>query len=264
MIWKTINFEKLENVAKITMNRPNVFNAINGELCEELVQAIEICNEDESIRAVILTGAGKAFCSGGDLVDAKKSLGGPAQSHFFRDVTKTLNRLILDLRLLPKPVIASINGSLGGAGMSLALACDLRIATASAKFKQSYTSIGLSPDGSFTLLAGAIVGLGKLSELVFLDPVFDSNEALRIGLIHKVVSDVDLSSAALEWANKLAAGATKSFGRTKALINQALLPMLEKHLELERQGIITSSQTNDYQEGITAFFEKRPPHFQGK
>lgn len=264
MDWKTILFECHDAVAIITMNRPDELNALNADLCEELVKAIEICREDEGIRAVVLTGAGKAFCSGGDLKDAKKALGTPAQSHFFRDVTKTLHRLIMDLRLLPKPVIASINGSLGGAGFSLALACDLRIATDNAKLKQAYTSIGLSPDGGFTLLASAVIGLGKISELVFLDPVLNSQQALEIGLLHKVVPSNELLPATLTWANKLAKGATHSYATVKNLLNVAFLPALEKQLELERQGIMASSNTFDYQEGITAFFEKRYPDFKGK
>ena len=264
MDWKTILFERQGNVATITMNRPNELNALNAVLCEELVKAIEICHQDESIRAVVLTGTGKAFCSGGDLKDAKQSVGTPAQSDFFRDVTKNLHRLIVDLRLLRKPVIAAINGSLGGAGFSLALACDLRIAVDTAKFKQSYTSIGLSPDGGFTLLASSIVGLGNLSKLVFLDPVLNAKEALEMGLLHTVVSAEELPAATMEWANKLANGATKSYATTKALLNEALLPTLERHLELERQGIIASSKTADYQEGITAFFEKRSPNYKGE
>lgn len=264
MEWKSILFERHGAVAFIIMNRPKRFNAINLELCEELVKAVEICREDEEIRAVILTGAGQAFCSGGDLKDFLETLGTPSQSHSFRDLTKPLNRLIMDIRLLPKPVIASINGSLGGAGFSLALACDLRIAADSAKFKQSYTSIGLSPDGGFTLLAGAIIGLGKASELVFLDPLLDAQQALEMGLLHKVVSVAELPTATMEWAEKLATGATKSYARTKALLNEVLLPLLEKQLELERQGVIASSQTEDYVEGLTAFLAKRRPAFQGK
>lgn len=264
MEWKTILFERRGAIAIITMNRPNRFNALNAELCEELVRVVEICREDDEIRAVILTGAGAAFCSGGDLKAFREGIDTPSQTHLFRDLTKSLNRLIMDLRLLPKPVIASINGSLGGAGFSLALACDLRIAADTAKLKQSYTSIGLSPDGCFTLLAGAIAGLGKVSELVFLDPVLDAKQAQEIGLLHKVVSSADLPAATMEWAEKLAAGATKSYARTKALLNEALLPTLERVLELERQGIMASSRTSDYVEGVTAFFEKRPPMFQGK
>lgn len=264
MEWQTILFERRGGVAIITMNRPNRFNALNKELGEELVQAIELCREDETIRAVILTGAGTAFCSGGDLKEFQQSIGTPYQVNHFRDLTKGLNRIIMDIRLLPKPVIASINGPLGGAGFSLALACDLRVAADTAKFKQSYTSIGLSPDGAFTLLAGAVGGLGKLSELVFLDPLLDAHQALEHGLLHKVVSAGELSATALKWAEQLAAGASKSYARTKALINEAMLPRLEKMLELERQGIMASGQTSDYVEGITAFFEKRPPVFQGK
>ncbi len=264
MDFKTILFERKGTIAIVTMNQPENFNAINVELCTDLIQAIEICGEDESIRAVVLTGSGPFFCSGGDLNKVRESMGTPGQNRFLREGTKILHRIITDIRLIPKPVIASINGSLGGAGCSLALACDLRIAVNTAKFKQSYTSIGLSPDGGFTILAGAILGLGKASELLFLDPVLKAEQALAIGLLHKVVAADELTATTLQWAEQLAAGATKSFAVAKSLLNKALLPTLESHLELERQGIMASSLTKDYEEGITAFFEKRSPVFQGK
>jgi 2-(1,2-epoxy-1,2-dihydrophenyl)acetyl-CoA isomerase len=246
------------------MNRPNSFNAMNYELGEELIQVIELCREDETIRAVILTGAGTAFSSGADLKEFQQFIGTPHQVNHLRELTKVLNRIVMDIRLLPKPVIASINGPLGGGGFILALACDLRLAADTSKFKLSYTSIGLSPDGAFSLLAGAIGGLGKLSELVFLDPQLDAHQALEYGLLHKVVSSGELSATALKWAEQMATGATKAYARTKAMINEAMLSNLEKMLELERQTIMASAQTSDYVEGITAFFEKRAPLFQGK
>jgi 2-(1,2-epoxy-1,2-dihydrophenyl)acetyl-CoA isomerase len=264
MKYSALFFQRQGQIAIITINRPDRLNSINAELCEELVSAIEICREDEGIRAVVLTGAGSAFSSGGDLKTAREMVGTSAQSYFFRDTTKTFHRLICDLRLLPKPVIASINGSLGGGGFSLALACDLRIAADNIKLKQSYTGIGLSPDGAFTLFAGALAGLGKTSELLFLDPVLSAEQALEMGLINKVVSIENLNVATLEWAEKLASGATRAFAVSKALLNKALLSNLESQLEMERQGIIESSLSNDFIEGITAFFEKRPPKFLGK
>lgn len=264
MKFETILFEQQGGTAVISMNRPERFNSINNHLCEELVKAFEICKDEDSIRAVVLTGVGGAFSSGGDLKAAREDIGTPNQSKFFRDTTKTFHRLISDIRLLPKPVIASINGSLGGGGFSLALACDLRIAADGAKFKQSYTGIGLSPDGAFTLFAGVLIGFGKTSELLFLDPVLSAHEALEIGLINKVVGCEELSAATMEWAEKLASGATKSYAVSKALLNRSLLSTLESHLELERQGIIGSSLSEDFAEGITAFFEKRSPVFIGK
>lgn len=261
---QTILFERRGGVAIITMNRPNRFNAMNSVLGEELIQVLELCREDETIRAVILTGAGTAFSAGADLNDFKEAVGTPNQINPIRYLTKVLNRIIMDIRLLPKPVIAAINGPVGGGGLCFALACDLRVAADTANFKLSYTSIGLNPDGAFTLLAGAVVGLGKLNELIFLDPRLDAHQALEYGLLHKVVSAEELSAAALNWAEKLAAGATMAYARTKAMANEAMLPNLEKILELERQAIMASSKTSDYVEGITAFVEKRRPVYQGK
>lgn len=264
MNWEKVKLEQKGAVALITLNRPQEFNALDGQLGEELIQAIEFCRENESIRAVVITGAGKAFSVGGDLKKASSAIGTPQQSTFFRDVTKSLNRFIMDLRLLPKPVIAAVNGAAGGAGFTLALACDLRLAAASARFKQAYTSAGLTPDGAFTYLAGAVLGLGRASELLLLDPVVSAEQALALGLVHRVVADEELPAVALQLAEQLAAGPTLAFGRSKALLNEGLLPELSRILELERQTIMQSCLSEDYVEGVKAFFEKRKPEFRGR
>ena len=258
----SVLFEVTKGVAKITLNRPEAFNALNMELGEALSKHIEDCFAPE-IRAVVITGAGKSFCSGGDL--KAMHAGGPGQlSSLLRDLTKIFHRLILDIRLLPKPVIAAINGSLGGGGFSLALACDLRFAVESAKFKQAYTSASLSPDGGFTAFLPAIVGLGKAAELLFLDPVFDAHKAKELGIVQDVFSADELLPNVTTIAEKLACGPTQSYANAKKLLNQSLLPNLEKQLEQERQGMIAAGHTADAHEGVQAFIEKRKPVFTGK
>lgn len=261
--FKSIIFERLENVAAIRLNRPETFNALDFILGEELIEALESCFDDEEIKAVIITGEGRAFCSGGDLKFFKGYLGtDPAEP--FRQLTKLLNRIIMDIRLLSKPIIAAINGSVGGAGMSIAAACDLRIAASSARFRQAYTGVGLVPDGGWTLTVPLLIGFAKATELVLLDPVLDARQALELGLVHQVVEDAELRGVSMEIASRLARGPTKSFAIAKELFNNALLGLLERQLELERAGIVKAAKTADYQEGIKAFFEKRRPGFTGR
>jgi len=165
---------------------------------------------------------------------------------------------------MPKPVIASINGALGGGGFSLAAACDIRIAASSAIFRQAYTSVSLVPDGAWTLMVPMLIGLGKATELVLMDPILSAKQALEIGLVNQVVDDADLQRVTQEIAEKLAKGPTKSFAIAKENLNNAMLGLLERQLELERSGMIKAAKTADYKEGLKAFFEKREPHFTGR
>ena len=262
MKWETVIFDMVEKVAVITLNRPNQFNALNFQLGDDLVAALEECRKNVQIRSVILKGAGKAFCSGGDLSAAKEYVDTDPPD-IYRQLTKRLNRIIVDLRRLKKPVIAAINGAAGGAGFSIAIACDLKIASSTAKFRQAYTNVGLVPDGGWFLFVPLLIGLGKTSELLFLDPVIDAEQALAMGLVNKVVEPGELDTAAMEWARKLAAGPA-SFAIGKQLLNESLLMLLERQIELERQGIMEAAGTSDYLEGLKAFFEKRDPVFQGQ
>ncbi len=259
---ETVLFEVRGNIGYITLNRPEAFNALNFPMGEGLVKAVEECFAPE-IRAVVLTGAGKAFCAGGDLrtMLANGRAGLPA---FLRDLTKLLHRAVTDIRLLPKPVLAAVNGPAGGAGLSLALACDLRYAAAGLRFRQSYTSVGLCPDGGLTALLPAITGLGRAGKLLFADPVFTSEQALDWGIFDELFAADEFTDRVEEMARKKAAGATKSYARAKALLNQSLLPHLERQLELERQGMIEAGGTDDAWEGISAFVAKRPPEYMGR
>ncbi|MDD4767363.1 MAG: enoyl-CoA hydratase-related protein [Desulfotomaculaceae bacterium] len=262
MSFKDILFCKDGAIATITLNRPASFNALDLNISNEICTALETCRSDRGIRVVILTGSGKVFCSGGDIKYfeqfARTDPGEPV-----RRVLEPLHRIILQVRQMPKPVLAVINGSVGGAGMSLALACDLRLCSSQAKFKQAYTSLGLAPDAGWSLWAGLLAGFARAGEMVFLDPVYDAEQALAINLVHKVVAPEELEEAARIWAKKLAAGATRSFAIAKENLNQALLALLERQLEVERQGVLNAAHTDDYQEGLEAFLQKRKPLFKG-
>ena len=261
--YKTIILEKEDGVATITLNRPASFNALDFEMGKELVDAIEKCTKNVRIKVLIITGAGKAFCAGGDLKAVKEwpddNLGG-----FFRQLTKFLDRVILDIRMMPKPVIASVNGPAAGAGFSLALACDLRIVSDKAIFRQAFTSVALVPDCGWTFHLPKLVGLGKASELIFLDKVITAKEGEKLGLVNQVVPEAKLKEVTLEVANRLARGPSLAFARAKALLNRALTSSLESQLENERREIALSGETEDFRQALSAFFEKKKPKFQGK
>lgn len=252
------------NVATVTLNRPEVLNALNLASGEALVRTIETCRDDDRVRAVVLTGAGRGFCAGGDVKAMGEGLrAGKDPATFFRDLTVPLHRLILDLRNMEKPIVAAINGPAGGAGVSLAAACDLRLAAETATFRQAYTSIGLTPDGGWTALIPPIIGPAKAMELLLLDPVLDAWQALALGLVHEVVPGANLMERANAVAARLAQGPSVAFGGAKALLNAALFPNLEAQLERERQRIILQGGTADFREGVAAFVEKRAPRFRG-
>jgi len=261
---QTVLLNVEDGVATITLNRPEVLNALDLPMAEALVRAVQACVEDDGVRTVILTGAGRGFCAGGDMKAAWEHIqAGGDPGHFFRDLTVPLHRAITDIRLMEKPVIAAINGAAGGAGMSLAAACDLRLAAEGAKFKQAYTSIGLVPDGGWTAIVPQIIGAARAVELLLLDPALDARQALALGLVHEVIPDDRLAERAREVATRLAHGPTTAFGGAKALVNAALFPLLEVQLERERQRIIAQGGTTDFLEGLSAFVEKRRPHFRG-
>lgn len=255
---QVVRLDVSDAVAIITLNRPEVLNALNLSMTEALVGAVQVCMDDEKIRAVIITGAGRGFCAGGDMKAVWEHIqAGKDPRHFFRDLTVPLHRAITDIRLMEKPVVASVNGPVGGAGMSLAAACDLRLAAESAKFKQAYTSIGLVPDGGWTVFVPRIIGAAKAMELLMVDPVLDAKEALSLGLVHEVVPDDKLHARALEVSTQLAQTPMTALGGAKALINAALFPMLETQLERERQRLIAQGGTKDFLEQLSAFQHRK-------
>lgn len=258
MEFKSLIFDVKDRVAVIKMNRPTEYNAMNFELMGEIARALEICMVNNEIRVVVITGAGKAFCSGGDLAMFH---GYKDKSEAIRELTKLFHHVILGVRQNPKPVIAALNGAAAGGGFSLATACDLRICAESAKFVQGYTSSGLVPDGAWTLTVPLLVGFGRAAEMAFLDPVIGSKKALDLGLANYVVPDGELEAFTMEMASKLAKGSFSAFVAVKENLNRAMLGILESQLELERQGIIRAGKTPDAEEGIAAFLERRKPKF---
>jgi len=262
---QTVRSSTVDGVVTITLNRPEVLNALNLSMSEALARTIQSCKDDDNVRAVLLTGAGRGFCAGGDLKAAWEhhQAGGDIR-HFFRDLTVPLHRAITDIRLMEKPVIAAINGAIGGGGMSLAMACDFRLAAQNARIKQAYTSVGLVPDLGWTAIVPQLIGGGRTMELLLIDPVLDAKQALALGLVHEVVPDDSLLENARQVSTQLARGPTTAFGGAKALVNATLFPMLETQLERERQRLITQAGTEDFLEGLAAFVQKRSPRFRGR
>ncbi|HVO68168.1 MAG TPA: enoyl-CoA hydratase-related protein [Syntrophales bacterium] len=261
MKYDNIILEKADRVAVLRLNRPAASNALNSGLFEDFIKALEVCTVDAEIKVIVITGEGKAFCAGGDVAVFSSS---PDPGETIRQLTKQLYFAISGIRRIPKPVIAMINGAAAGAGISLAAACDLRICASSVKFRQAYTSIGLVPDGAWTLLVPLLIGFGKASELAYLDPIFDAKEAFAMGLVNRVVEDNELERTTRQIALKLARGAALSYAAVKENLNEALLGLLERMLELERGGIIRAGKTKDAREGISAFMERRQPSFSGQ
>ncbi len=249
-----VRLEVSGNRATVVLNRPSALNALDARCAHALATAVARCREDDAVGVVILRGAGRAFCAGGDMKAAAAHLaagGDPRQ--FFLDLTVPLHRAVTDLRAMAKPVIAAIGGVAAGAGMSLALACDYRIGGTQARFKQAYTSMGLAPDGGWTAIVPFIVGSARTQTLLLLDPVVEAPEALEIGFIHEVVDD-PLERAA-ELAGQLVTHTAGAFGAAKQLLNAALAPALEAQLERERQAIAA--------QGASEEFSQRLQHFVG-
>ena len=265
MTFDNIIFERKGGVGTIRLNRPKNFNAIDFGLGNDLAKALEICHDDDETRVVVLTGEGKAFCSGGDLKVFRENMQ-PHPQDIVRQLIKVFNIIIMALRQMPKPVVAVINGPVGGGGFVFAAACDIRIAARSAIFRQAYTSISLVPDGAWTLVVPMLIGFGKATELVLLDPVLSAQQAHDWGLVNRVVDDADLWKEASGIVEKLAiSGPTRAFAIAKENLNNAMLGLLYRQLELERSGMIQAAKSDDYREGLTAFFDKRTlPSFTGK
>jgi 2-(1,2-epoxy-1,2-dihydrophenyl)acetyl-CoA isomerase len=261
---QNVAFERTGSLATLKFNRPKTFNAFSLSMGQDLIEALEACYYDDGIRAVILTGEGKAFCSGGDISVFKTSLE-KDPSRPIRELIVPFNKCITLIRRMPKPVICAVNGVASGAGMSFVAACDYRVAASSAKFKQAYTGVGLSGDGAWMLLVPMLIGFARATEMVFFDPLIDAEKALAWGLINRIVEDDKLMEASMAVAAQLASGATKAFGLAKNNLNHAMMGLLESQLQFEAEGMIKASMTTkDYLEGIRAFLEKRKPEFIGR
>ena len=256
----TIRFAIERGVATLTMNRPENLNAINLEMLDEMLRAIFGCTNNREVRVIILRGEGRAFSSGGDIKVMENILDRDAYP-FMRDWIKRVHLLEMQMRTIPKPVIASIRGVASGQGMNLALACDLRIASESASFNQSFVRLGLTSEGTYFL--PRLVGVGKATELFFMGDTISAAEALALGILNRVVADDQLEAETQAWAERLAGGATEALGRTKLLINSGYKNQLDQHLAEESALIAETARTEDFREAVKAFLEKRDPEFRG-
>jgi 2-(1,2-epoxy-1,2-dihydrophenyl)acetyl-CoA isomerase len=259
-------YDKRDSIATLTLNRPETLNAMNEAMMTEFERLLIAIEADAEVRAVVLTGAGRGFCSGGD---QKRERGNEGQDIWFDGdlgggVVERLNRCVLRLQRLPKPVIGSINGVAAGAGCNLALATDVRIASDAARFGEVFARVGLVPDGGGTYLLPRLVGTAKALELIMLADLIDASEALRIGLVNWVVPAEQLPAETAKLAERLAQGPTLAYGLAKAGVYQGLDMRLEDVLNMEARNQAIAGRSQDRQEGVAAFREKRQPRFIGR
>ena len=255
-----ILFEKIDAVGKITLNRPEKYNSFVREMALSFQNTLANCESDDSIRCILITGEGKAFCAGQDLKEAID----PQGPEIEQIVREHYNPIIKRIREIEKPVIAAVNGVAAGAGANLALACDIVTATQSAKFIQAFSKIGLIPDSGGTYFLPRLIGLPKATAFMMTGEPVSSEKAEALGMIYAVYEDAEFESKTLELARSIAAMPTKGLGYTKRLLNQSFNNSLEDQLDLEAATQSLSAHTDDHKEGIQAFLEKRTPKFTGE
>ena len=252
---------KTENqIAFITLNRPEVFNSFNREMAFLMQDTLDICANDYNIRAIVITGNGKAFCAGQDIGEITN----PELNPGFRKILDDhYNPIIKKIRSIEKPIIGAINGVAAGAGANIALACDIVLASENASFIQAFSKIGLIPDSAGTFFLPRLIGLQKATALMMLGDKVSAIDALNMGMIYKIFPAGLFNEEVLEIATTLANLPTKALGLTKKLLNQSLTNNLDQQLQLESDLQIEASSSNDYLEGVASFVEKRKPVFKG-
>jgi len=261
MNYRTILYEFDNGIATITLNRPEVFNACNEQLTSELYQALEHAGSDSAVRCIALTGAGKAFCSGQDLKEAPE----PGTERDLRDsLRRRYNPIIRLMRDMPKPIIAGINGVAAGAGLSLALAADIRIMSTAARLVEAFIGIALIPDSGATFFYPRMMGYARAFEFATLNKPLSAERAYALGLVNMIVSPRAFPRALRAVAEKYAAGPTQTYGYVKMLLQRGMIAPLEEMLTLEEEYQQRAGQSEDYREGVAAFREKRTPTFRGR
>ncbi len=258
--YKFLRYQFANGVGMITLNRPEVYNALNDEITFELQDALKVVARDETVRAVVLTGEGKAFCSGQDL----KASSGQEKRSFLDSLHKRYNPIIRAIREMPKPVICRLNGVAAGAGCSLALACDVIVASEEATMIEVFINIGLVPDSGSSYFLPRLVGMAKAFELCSMGNKVKAREAMDMGLITKVVPPDQLDSAVGEYSNYYAQAPTKAIGLIKKMLNKSATSTLDDMLDYEAYCQEIAGNSQDYKEGVAAFLEKRRPKFVGK
>jgi 2-(1,2-epoxy-1,2-dihydrophenyl)acetyl-CoA isomerase len=260
MSYDFLILNRQDGLATITLNRPQALNALTPGLLNEIYDALRECDEDADVRALMLTGAGRGFCAGADI--SGRGDGGAVREP---DIgMERYNRVIRLLRGTQKPVLGAVNGAAAGAGLGIALACDLRIASDAARFGAAFVRVGLASDSAVAYHLLRLTGIGKATELLFSGRLVNADEALTVGLVNRVAPAGEFLDAATAWGRQLAQGPTKALGFTKQIINSSLTLPLAAVLEFEAYGQYVTGKTEDNAEGVRAFAEKRDPRFQGR
>ncbi|MBI1965653.1 MAG: enoyl-CoA hydratase/isomerase family protein [Betaproteobacteria bacterium] len=258
----SVLYEVADGVATVTLNRPQVLNALDGAMIARLREISERAGRDGAVRAVVIRGAGPAFLAGGDVALFHANLARAPE--MVREVAAELHRAILALRRAPKPVLAAVHGAVAGAGVSLMAAADLAIAAEDTKFTLAYSRIGASPDGGATHTLPRLVGCRKALELMLLSDTIDTQAALALGLVNWVVGTERLAAETANIARRLAQGATAALAETRRLVNEGCGRPLAAQLDAELEAFARCAATRDFAEGVTAFVEKRAPRFKGQ
>jgi 2-(1,2-epoxy-1,2-dihydrophenyl)acetyl-CoA isomerase len=258
-MYETLLVATTAGVRTITLNRPEVLNAISAQLGKDLQDALREAERADEVRCVLLTASGRGFCAGADLREQT-----PGQASLGDLLRTRYNGIVLRMRTMDKPVIAAINGVAAGAGCNLALAADLRIASDRASFIEVFSKVGLIPDSGGTWLLPQLVGTGRALEMMFFADPVDAQTAERVGLVNRVVPHEELLPRAMEWATRLAAGPTRAYGLMKRGVNRAVGVQLADALEYEAQLQEIAGRTEDHREGVAAFLAKRPPVYTGR
>ena len=258
--------ERHEGVFEIILNRPEILNAVNRETIAALAAAVAEAADDRATRAVLLRGAGTHFCAGGDITMFAELIRlSPAERlKALYQIVDTLHPLLVRMRHMPKPVVAAVQGAAAGFGLSLMLAADLALAAEDTVFTSGYILLGTSPDGGMTATLPHIVGLKHAAELMLLGDRFDAQRALALGLINRIVPADALAAEAAALTARLAAGPTHAYGRTKGLLQATLSDGFDAQLRRETESFAACAATEDFAEGVRAFFEKRRPVFTGE
>jgi 2-(1,2-epoxy-1,2-dihydrophenyl)acetyl-CoA isomerase len=261
---ETVNMSLTNGVATVELSRPAALNAWNKQLGLDLLAALRQVAEDDVVRAVVLTGAGRAFSSGADLKDSSDELTPAGHPDIYKRLTDCYHPIMRAVRELPKPVVAAVNGAAVGIGCSLALCCDLIVAAESAYFLLAFVNIGLVPDGGSSLFLPSRVGMARATELAMLGERLPAAQALDWGLINRVVPDASLREETAALAARLAGGPTRSYAGAKRLLNNWLYSRMPEQLELEARTQQEMAGSEDFVEGAMSFLEKRPPRFSGR